>query len=261
VHDRISDRELDALPGDATLMWDVPLAKTALGAILEWIGAHPSAHIRLHGAAVSQAPALAATRLARLTIAGPLSDWGASYPNVVALTLDADCSVRSLGAAFPTLRSLRIGDGVKRVDARNLARLALTELGLSHVALENVEALASMQSLRSLRIAHVRGLRSIAGIEHLPLATLAIEHQPQVANLDSLRECATLEQMELFGMWHQSIADCDWLFELPALARVEADIGGRRKNTELYKRGRWAYPWPAFSDARVTSDEPLERSG
>jgi hypothetical protein len=26
--------------------------------------------------------------------------------------------------------------------------------------------------------------------------------------------------------------------------RAEIDIGGRRKNVELNRRARWAYPWP-----------------
>ena len=55
---------------------------------------------------------------------------------------------------------------------------------------------------------------------------------------------ARLEQLELLGFWQFSIAEVEPLLALPRLLRAEIDIGGRRKNVELYRRVRWAYPWP-----------------
>jgi hypothetical protein len=39
------------------------------------------------------------------------------------------------------------------------------------------------------------------------------------------------------------------LTQHPALIRAEIDIGGRRKNVELYRRAHWAHPWPFDLDA------------
>ncbi len=53
-----------------------------------------------------------------------------------------------------------------------------------------------------------------------------------------------LEQLELDGLWQFDVPDVEPLLAMPALVRAKVDIGGRRKNVELYKRARWAYPWP-----------------
>lgn len=196
-----------------------------------------------------------------LTIAAPVSTWPQRFPGVRRLTLDAHCDMSALGDVFPSLRELRIGDGVERVDLAALGSLGhLTSLDLSHTTVAHLEALSAFPGLRALRLAHLRDLHSIEVIANVPLVALAIEQQPQLERIDVLRRCVTLEQLELLGLWQYTIEEMAWLHELPALVRAAIDIGGRRKNVELYQRARWAYPWPIFSDARVSSVASPERS-
>ncbi len=55
---------------------------------------------------------------------------------------------------------------------------------------------------------------------------------------------STLEQLELLDLWQLELGDVMPLCELPHLVRAQIDVGGRRKNVELYRRAAWAYPWP-----------------
>ena len=196
-----------------------------------------------------------------LTIAAPANRWTHVFPHVRRLTLDAPCTLDGLSAAFPLLRALRIGDGFKHVNASDFAGLeSLVELDISHASITGLERLAELRCLQALRLAHIEGLRMLEPVAELPLRTLAIEHQPQLQSSAALRRITGIEQLELAGMWQWTIEECEWLFEMDSLKRVAVDIGGRRKNVELYGRARWAYPWPSFSDARLTSTVPLERS-
>jgi hypothetical protein len=61
---------------------------------------------------------------------------------------------------------------------------------------------------------------------------------------DDLQRFKELAQLELLGFWHWNLSDAMPLTERRQLVRAEIDIGGRRKNVELYRRARWAYPWP-----------------
>ena len=220
-----------------------------------------SAGLRLNRDPGTHLPRIAAAQIDALTIGVAVDAWPVALPNIRRLTLDARCEMRGLAEAFPNLERLRIGDGVRSFDAHHLVRMQnLIELDVAHVQVERVDALAALPRLRALRLAHIAHLRTLEPLEGIALEVLAIEALPALEPPAALRACTSLEQIELRAMWQWTIEECAWLFDLPNLVRVEADIGGRRKNVELYRRARWAHPWPVFSDARVTSVAPLERS-
>jgi len=261
MYDGMSNEALAALPHAPLLSWSRPLAAATLDRLRTYVASREHVRLRWHGEAATQAAAFAETPVRELTIAGPC-DLGAHWQNVRELTIDAAVDVSRISEAFPNLRALRIGVGARRVDFAALARVqALEYLDCSHVRLvdgRTLDALAPLGELRALRVARVDGLRSLSGLERLPaLQTLAIEQQ-HLESLVPLPACASIEQLELIGMWQYSIDDLAWVHELPRLLRVEIDIGGRRKNLELYRRARWAYPWPVFSGVRATL---IERPG
>ncbi len=261
MHDGIEREWLTTLPPWALLSWSRPLAPAALECLRTHIESGGKVRLRLHGPAAVQAEAFAGVAVGELTLAGPFSTQ-TRFNNVRELTLDTPLERLDLGAAFPNLHALHVTAGAKSIDFAALAAVPQLEmLDCSHVSVvagHGLEPLARLRHLQSLRLARVDGLRSLCALERLPaLHTLAVEHQ----HLDSLAPlplCASLEQLELLGMWQYSIEDLAWVQALPRLLRAEIDIGGRRKNVELYRRARWAYPWPCFSGGGMRLTGPPE---
>lgn len=260
VNDETSSVRLDALAAQSLLSWSEPLALSALGRVLTWCESRGDAQVRLHASASSQAAAFANVPLAELTLAGPF-DPTIRFEGVPELTLDTPLGAASLERSFPNLRALRVGWGARSVDLTALRGLAdLEHFDLSHLELEgatSLEALTGLPALRDLRVARLHGLRSLAGLERMELRALCIQEQSQLESLAPLHACASLEQLELLGMWQWAIEDMEWAFKLPALVRAQIDIGGRRKNVELYRQARWAYPWPVFSGVCASRVSPL----
>jgi len=260
VDDETSLARLDALPAPVMVSWSVPLAESALRRVRAWCEGRSETRLRLHSGAASQAAAFANTPLAELTLAGPF-DGTVRFKSVRELVLDTPLPAIALERAFPNLRTLRIGWGARNVELMSLRGLhQLERLDLSHLELEradSLEPLSELPALRELRVARLHGLRSLAGLERMRLRTLCVEEQSQLESLVPLAACTPLEQLELLGMWQWSIEDMEWAFGLPALVRARIDIGGRRKNVELYRRARWAYPWPVFSGVCANRVGPL----
>jgi len=248
MHDEITETHLAALPSGALLAWSRLLSATAIAYIRNHVAMRADTRLRLQDAAATQAPEFAGFAFRELTLSGPYSVV-VPFPRVRELMLDAPLGQHMLAELFPNLQALRIAASAKRVDLRAIARLAqLEHLDLSHVSAvgEALEHLAPLQNLRALRLARLDELRSLRGIDALAnLRTLSVEHL-YVDTLAPLPLCTSLEQLELHGMWQFAIDDVAWLHDLPRLVRADIDIGGRRKNLELYRRASWAYPWPTF---------------
>lgn len=248
MHDDVTEAYLAALPSGALLAWGKSLSAPTIEHIRNHVATRAGTRLRLQAAAAKQAPEFASFALQELTLAGPCT-VAVPFAHVRELTLDTPLEQRTLAELFPKLTTLRISAGARHVDLRAIARVAqLEHLDLSHVSVvgETLEYLAPLRSLRALRLARLDELRLLRGLDALTkLRTLSIEHL-HLDTLAPLPLCTSLEQLELLGMWQFTIEDAAWLHDLPRLVRAEVDIGGRRKNLELYRRARWAHPWPTF---------------
>jgi hypothetical protein len=114
-------------------------------------------------------------------------------------------------------------------------------LDLSGVALTSLDFPPTLRALRLAWIATPVDLRALAA---LPLHALHLEELRELRGVDALARFTSLQQLEMLGFWQLTLADVEPLLAHPRLVRAEIDIGGRRKNVELYKRANWAYPWP-----------------
>ncbi|HUN29931.1 MAG TPA: hypothetical protein VMV65_08985 [Alphaproteobacteria bacterium] len=161
-------------------------------------------------------------------------------------------------------RYVRVAQRGGTLDPRELAgRFPQVEaFDCSGVALTSLDFPASLRALRLARIDSPVDLRELA---RLPLDTLHLEHLREVRGIDALVQWDSLEQLEMLGFWQLELDDVWPLLDLRNLVRADIDIGGRRKNVELYRRANWAYPWPfelcgeTISEARRV--EPPARSG
>ena len=145
---------------------------------------------------------------------------------------------------FPTdSRYLRIAGRGVTVDPRELAaRFPYLEvLDCSGVALTS---LAFPPTLRALRLAWVATPVDLRELAALQLQALHLEELRNLRGVDALAHFASLQQLEMLGFWQLTLDQVRPLLDLPYLLRAEIDIGGRRKNVEIYKRATWAYPWP-----------------
>ncbi len=236
---------LGALSGDAMLVLSEPLAPAALALLRAWCEAHPSATIRLDGEGATQLADVASWPVSRVVLAGEVSLAGITAPRVRWLDLLVPLATAAVVDAFPELTSLRASALRAELDVAALARLhALRALDCSHVRLRGADALPRLRALRALRVASVEQPPSPEAIAALPLHALAIEAQGTLGDLRALARCAALQELELRELWQFAIEDVTFVHEMRALQRVEIDIGGRRKNVELYRRASWAYPWP-----------------
>jgi hypothetical protein len=153
--------------------------------------------------------------------------------------------------AFPSdSRYVRITERGRMLDPRELAQQfpRLEALDCSGIALTSLEFPPTLRALRLARITTPVDLRELAA---LPLHTLALEQLREVRGVEALAHWHSLEQLEMLGFWQLELDDVMPLVQLPRLVRADIDVGGRRKNVELYRRATWAYPWPFELVARL----------
>jgi hypothetical protein len=206
--------------------------------------------VRVTGPALARPGVLRGSTVERLILGG---DAGALEPleSVRVLEVQGRADARALAASFPNVRALRWAARGVALDVRALADFAqLERLDCSEVALESPEALASLPRLRAVRLARVTGVPDLASIAIPQLRELALEHV-NAAGLGSIAACTDLEQLELLGFWQHDVPDVAFVRELAALQRAQIDLGGRRKNVEVYRNVRWAYPWPQLFSGEV----------
>ena len=153
---------------------------------------------------------------------------------------------------------LRIAQRGATFDPRTLSP-QIEALDLSGVALSSLEFPATLRALRLAWIATPVDLHELANV---PLQALHLEELRELRGVDALARLTSLRQLEMLGFWQLGLDDAMPLVAQRNLVRVEIDIGGRRKNVELYKRATWAYPWPfeLFTRGATLRDAPLVRS-
>ena len=266
---------LAALPLDARVQWRSARSPDELAALQAWLAQRPHASIRLYGDATAQAMQLARwPELHALAVdAASLESGGEAFAAVRALEIDGlPANLDAVLARFPALRSLSIeargaaldaaalsaAPSLTRVslasarigDAAAIARLPnLRALALCDGSLDDPGAVLGAPHLRALRLARIAGVASIEAIAaHPQLRVLALEGLTHVDGVRVLATLERLESLELTGMWQLAVDDVKFVLDMPALRRLDLDIGGRRKNVELYKRRSFAHP-RAFDDA------------
>jgi hypothetical protein len=135
---------------------------------------------------------------------------------------------------------MRIAERGMTLDPRTLPP-EIEALDCSGVALASLDFPPTLRALRLAWISTPVDLRELAA---LPLHTLHLEELRELRGIEALARFAALQQLEMLGFWQLTLADVEPLLVHRNLVRAEIDIGGRRKNVELYKRANWAYPWP-----------------
>ena len=237
---------LDGLDAQTTLGWRRPLAPDSIDAIAMWLAAQPKASVRLQRGALQQLPSLAnVNALHHLHIGRGELPAIPVFDNVRALSLERPMSLEVIVASFPELRALRIAGGGAPIDLRTLSRLShLRVLDCAGGTLEHVGALGSFPALEALRLYRTDGWSRVDEIADSALRALTIDYAIALRTLEPLGRMASLRQLDLRGMWQFQLPDMEWIFACGSLERVSVDIGGRRKNVELYRRGGWPTAWP-----------------
>ena len=227
------------IDGDTTLTWSTLLETATLERIGDVVAAKPLLRVRLASAAVAQMQHLATWPLTRLAIADTC-DRVPTMQHVRELDLFAGVPLQS----FPRVEKLRVY-GRHAFDLRDLITLP----NLRHVELSCVEAmhpnlLLNCPALRTLRLSRTTGVSKARHVALPQVQTLELDHVGELAEIAALGEMPAVEQLLLRGFWQHAIPEMEWLLVMRALKRAEIDIGGRRKNVELYRKANWAYPWP-----------------
>ncbi len=121
---------------------------------------------------------------------------------------------------------------------RMTLRRARDEHGGRHVIIEKNAALVELerrpQSCVVLTDAATTSLGELVAdesIEDVRLLGLT-----RVDDLSPLLELPNLRAIELAGMWQFEVGALDALLAIPTLRDIRVDIGGRRKNREVYRR-------------------------
>ena len=237
----IGEKSLEELGPGARLSWRDPLDPLSLARVAGWLAARPAASVRLHGRAVSQLPALAHALPEVLTIDAAGSNLLpplrigrvrsleiAGMPDDLARVLDTFADVRALRLAA---RGEPLPPGA--LDGRELRVLDLSRVGAG----PDLAALAGLTGLRSLRLYRLEGFTRLDGVErHGLLAELALAGLVGVDDLEPLARLPALAALELTGMWQLDLPAVSVLERLSRLSALSIDIGGRRKNVEVYRR-------------------------
>lgn len=230
---------IEELDGDTTLAWSTRLATHTLERIGDLVARKPTLRVRLTNAAVEQLAHLATWPLERLAIDGTCARMP-TMESVRELDLFCAMPVRH----FPRITKLRVY-GRQTFDLRELlAPASLTHAELTSVHVEHPNRLLNCPALRTLRFSHANGLGKARHLALPQIQTLELDYVGELSEIAALGEMQQLEQLQLRGFWQHEIPEMEWLFAMRQLKRATIDIGGRRKNIELYRRANWAYPWP-----------------
>jgi hypothetical protein len=269
----IDPHALALLPENARIQWRAPLEPLDFERVVDWLEAHPAASLRLYGGACEQISALAG-RIVPSQLDLETKRLPAAFealPAVTDLGIDgAHYDPSAVLAAFPNLHVLRAVLRGAMFDAETLAavpkleRFSLAEARLTHGSavatmralrvvelcdvvadIDDVNGVLRAPGLRALRLRGISGLRSVDALaRHRNLRVLALDGLLHLESLRVLMTLPSLESLDLVGLWQFELADVDFLGSMTSLRRFRIDIGGRRKNVEIYKQLRRCAPEP-----------------
>ncbi len=243
IRDGNAAAALAELDDDCTLSLTQRVSHATIERIRAAIFEHPGVTVRFNGNAARHIAQFAQTPLTRVSLAGRL-EQNAKILSLRHLDLAQGDGIGDVARNFPNAESLRIAGGdcpIRLRDLRALDKLRVLDLSFLHVT--HAGEFNALSQLTALRLNRVTGIRTMEPVAELPLRTIAIADLPELQRLDALARVESLEQLEVRGLWQFEIADLQWTLDRDRLVRAEIDIGGRRKNIELYRRSHWAYPW------------------
>ena len=247
LHAAVDAATLERFPDDTQLQWRSPPSSQSLEAVAAWIATRPHASVRLYGDALASVSEFARMAHVRTLIVGE-GDLPATLPvfsSVRRVELEQMLPTARLVQAFPRAIALRVAAADFAIDMRPLEALdELRVLDCSGGVVEGLESLGRMPQLAALRLSRTRGWSSVDVFAETRIRALSLEHHVQLTNLTPLARMSELEQLELRGLWQFNVADMHWLASCHTLRRTTIDIGGRRKNVEIYRRAVWAAAWP-----------------
>lgn len=247
LHAEIDADALERLPDDTQLQWRSPPSSRSLEAVAAWIATRPHASVRLYGAALTSLAGFADMPQVRTLVVGQ-GDLPARLPvfaGVRRLELEQMLPAARLVRAFPGAVALRVAAADSTIDIAPLATLErLRVLDCSGGIVEGLGSLARMPGLAALRLSRTRGWSDVEAFAQTRIRALSLEHNVGLKSVASLARMSELEQLELRGLWQFNVDDMHWLAACGALRRATIDIGGRRKNVEIYRRAVWAAAWP-----------------
>jgi hypothetical protein len=279
VRTPIDRKRTASLPdGEIRFQWRAPLLPDELDAVFQATLTASNPSVRLYGNACAQACVVASwPHVSRLALDGaylpqPLPEFShvrelaldglpddlaaalTQFPQVQRLDIEArggTLGVASLQAA-PRIERLAIAGARCEGMASAAGLRALRTLELRDVRLDDPNATMRLPGLEALRLCSISKLRSIEALRgHAEFRVLALEGLTHVDDVRALSTLPKLESLELTGMWQLHVDDVEFVATLPNLRRLKLDIGGRRKNLEIYRRRPLAEPLPFGSD--VTS--------
>ena len=224
-------------PSGTILTWRRPLDAATLRRVETYVGKNAGITVRLYAEAVAQLHAIRDWPLLRLRIAGA-PDENLRLESVRELHIEARIDLPRTMRCFPNVVALRVAARGAGFDAASFDAAAVVALDCSGLVM--VKNLDALPNLRALRLARILEVPEFGGIDP---GVLALDDVP-LHSLNALHAMRGLEEVELRALWQLRIEDAAALRSLPRLVRAWVDIGGRRKNVEIYRRAQWAYPWP-----------------
>jgi hypothetical protein len=270
----VDPHALESLHQTAILQWREPPSAVDLARLESTIALQPGFTVRLQGRAAACVNDLAIRPLATTLDleAGALPELLETFPQVTELRLDGvPADLRRTLHAFPALRTLRIRARGARVDASALEgapelehfelrdalvaralRLgeiaSLRSLDIEDAALDDAIRLPQLQALRLARIASFKNVDNLR--DHPAMRALALVGLMEIDDLSPIASIAHLESLELRGLWQFGVGDLAFVASMPSLRRLFVDIGGRRKNAEIYRQRAYAAPLPFIARSR-----------
>ncbi|HVA32679.1 MAG TPA: hypothetical protein VNG31_00940 [Candidatus Baltobacteraceae bacterium] len=255
--------ELSLLPSGARVQWRAALRADELETVARWVAARERAAIRLYASACAQLEALSRWPLEQLTLdARTIPSAVPQIAFVSDLTLESvPGDLRAVVDAFPSLQALRIFgrgaaiDASALRDARKLAHLSIASArvegvhALTHLPLRSIElrdltidagdldAVLRLPRLRALRLARIESVRRLDALRaHPQLAVLSLDGLLHLDDVSVVATLPRLESLSMHGLWQLALDEVDFIPQMTSLRRLTLDIGGRRKNVEIYKR-------------------------
>ncbi|MBV8490768.1 MAG: hypothetical protein JO199_09600 [Candidatus Eremiobacteraeota bacterium] len=271
VREPVDTRRFERLPAEGTvrLQWRLPLTAQSLDAVSRAAAARGCIAVRLYGDAMEQtAPVAMLPPVRALALeAQRIPDSAGSFPHATALAFDGVPSrLAALVAGSPHVKRISVdarggrldvaafagAERLERVDVANAdivgaAQLSLVPvlrtLELRETSVDDVGAVVRNATLEALRLRAIPNLRSLEALRgHTRLKMLALENLTRVDDVAPLATLQQLTSLTLTGMWQLHPDNVAFLADLPNLRSLALDIGGRRKNVEIYRRRPFAEP-------------------
>jgi hypothetical protein len=253
MHGAFDAAALAPLPDGVRINLRRRLESAQIDALAAWSHDRPRASFGIFGSAREQLGEIVERVQPSRLVLDARDGNGLAHPSCGVRVLDWNGALPTTGfAAFPDLRVMHVDARGARIKRDLALPEALDVLDLRNARIDDLAALlAPHVNLRVLRLARIEGCTSLEPLRALAhLQALYLEHLVALDGLEPLLAMHALRSLDLRGAWQFTIDDLAEVVALPSLRALRVDIGGRRKNVELYRRRVLAEPLPyrAYDD-------------